>query len=653
MKLFSNWKLRSKLICAFLVILIIPSTVLSVISYSSTKNQIEEDQINSAKVNINLLNTQITNTIQAKTHDVEYFSKKITSSTLDISKDSDLRKILDQYVNEHPEAAMAYIGTVKGQMIRMPYFKYPKDYDPRKRPWYQEAMQNDGKVIITEPYTSSTSGNLVITISKKLQDGSGVVGIDINIDTLREIANKVKIGQKGFITLVDNHKTIISHPHKESGTIASEKYMKMVMANETGQTDNHKHHIIYTTNQLTGWKVIATTYDSEATKAVMSTLYTFLAVQILFLIVGSMLILMIVRSIVNPIKKLETNAHKMSEGNLTESIVIHSNDEIGELAKSFNTMKDNLSSLIHKVNTSSTLVRSSAEELAASTDQNMVAAQQIASAMQQVSINTEQQTTNIEHNSNAIEEISKGITIIADNTSEVSALSTHATQQAEDGQHSLQDTVAQMDSIHQSVTKSDTKIRSLYDRTKEIGAILDIIGNIADQTNLLALNASIEAARAGEHGKGFAVVAEEVRKLAESSQQSASKIAELITAVQQDSGETVNIMLNTLEDVQKGITISQDTATKFEAIIANMRDITPKIENVSATAEQISASAQELSATALELNDHAKDNAAASEEVAASTEETLSSMESMEASVGQLVKLSEELQMVVQQFKIK
>lgn len=652
MKLFFNWKLRSKLICAFLAILVIPSLVLGGISYYSAKSQTKADQINSAEASINLLDAEITNTIQPKVHDVEYFSKKVTSSILDPSKDSDLRKILDQYVNEHPEAAMAYIGTASGHMIRMPYYKYPKDFDPRKRPWYREAMQSNGKAIITEPYTSSTSGKLVITISKKLEDNSGVVGIDITINTLRKIANQVKIGQKGFITLVDQHRTIISHPHKESGIADSGTYTKEVMANSLGQTSNNKRQILYTTNKLTGWKVIGTTFDAEATEAASSTLYTLITVLTIFLIVGVILILFIVHSIVNPIKKLEVSAHKISEGNLTENITIHTNDEIGELAKSFNHMRDNLASLIHKVNANSTLVRSSAEELSASTHQNIAATQQIASAMQQVSSNTEHQTTNIEHNAHAVEEISKGTMAIADSTSEVSALSTHAMHQAEDGQQSIQGTVAQMDSIHQSVTKSDTKIKSLYDRTKEIGAILDIIGDIADQTNLLALNASIEAARAGEHGKGFAVVADEVRKLAESSQQSATKIAELITAVQQDSGEAVNIMLSTKEDVQKGITISQSTATKFEAIIASMRDIMPKVENVSATAEQISASTQELAASTLELNKHAKENACASEEVAASTEETLSSMESAESSVKQLLKMSENLQTVIQHFKI-
>ena len=653
MKKFLKLNLRTKLFSAFLLILVIPSIILGAISYESTKKQIEFEQVNSAKSMVDLLNSNITDTIQPKTHDVGYLSKKVTSSLLDTSKNSTLRKVLDQYVNEHPEASMAYVGTAKGKMIRMPYFEYPKDYDPRERPWYKEALQSNGDVVITEPYISSTSGNLVITISKKLADGSGVVGVDIAIDKLEEIANKVKIGKLGYVSLIDKNGNYISHPHIKSGNAAKESYIKQVFSKSSGQTDYKDQKILYQTNNETGWKIVGTTFKSEATKDAEATLNIELIVEIIFIVIGSILILFIVRSIIKPIDKLKANAHRLGAGDLTEEIAIHSNDEIGELAKSFNTMKNNLSSLIQKVNSSTSLVRSSSEELSASASQNIAAAQQIAAAMQQVTINTEQQTNNIEQNANSVEEIADGITVIAEEASEVSSLSVHATKQAEDGEQFIKQTVSQMDSIHQFVTTSDAKIKALYDRTKEIGAILDIIGDIAGQTNLLALNASIEAARAGEHGKGFAVVADEVRKLAESSQESAAKIASLITTVQQDSGEAVKTMIQTLENVQEGITISQNTAAKFKAIISSMRDITPKIENVSATSQQISASIQEMAATANMLNDHAKDNAAASEEVSASTEETLSSMEAMEASAAQLLNMSEELQDVVQQFKTK
>jgi len=649
-KLF-NWSLRSKLIGAFSIFLIIPSLLMATISYSSTKSQIKQEQLNSANSTIKLLNTNITNTIQPKIHDATYLSKHIFKGLIDSSKDSELRKILNQYINEHPETAMAYVGTEKGEMIRMPYATYPKDYDPRERPWYQEAKDKSGDVAITEPYTSTSTGEYVVTITKTLSDGSGVIGIDIKIDALRDISNQVKIGKLGFISLLSDGGKYIADPKADSGSAPKETYMKEVLNKAKGQTETDEHNIIYLTNNETGWKVVGTTYKSEADKAAASTLYLDIIVEIIFLLLGAFAIWYIVRSIIKPINRLKESASKMGKGDLSEEIIVTSTDEIGQLSSSFNDMKNNLATLIQKVGSSTTLVRTSSEELSASASQNIAASEQIASAMQQVTINTENQTTGIEQNATAVEEISHGISHITESINEVAVLSSQATEQAETGEESIQHTVNQMDSIHHSVSATDTKIKLLYDRTKEIGAILDIIGDIAGQTNLLALNASIEAARAGEHGKGFAVVAEEVRKLAESSQQSASQIASLIHAVQQDSSEAVKNMASTLENVQEGLSISKQTAMQFEAIISSMQEITPKIENVSATTEQISASIQEVSATAITLNDHAKDNAAASEEVAASTEETLTSMEVMEENANQLLNMCEELQNMIGEFK--
>lgn len=624
---------------------------MATISYSSTKSQIKQEQLNSANSTIKLLNTNITNTIQPKIHDATYLSKHISKGLIDSSKDSELRKILNQYINEHPETAMAYVGTEKGEMIRMPYATYPKDYDPRERPWYQEAKDKSGDVAITEPYTSTSTGEYVVTITKTLSDGSGVIGIDIKIDALRDISNQVKIGKLGFISLLSDGGKYIADPKADSGSAPKETYMKEVLNKAKGQTETDEHNIIYLTNNETGWRVVGTTYKSEADKAAASTLYLDIIVEIIFLLLGAFAIWYIVRSIIKPINRLKESASKMGKGDLSEEIIVTSTDEIGQLSSSFNDMKNNLATLIQKVGSSTTLVRTSSEELSASASQNIAASEQIASAMQQVTINTENQTTGIEQNATAVEEISHGISHITESINEVAVLSSQATEQAETGEESIQHTVNQMDSIHHSVSATDTKIKLLYDRTKEIGAILDIIGDIAGQTNLLALNASIEAARAGEHGKGFAVVAEEVRKLAESSQQSASQIASLIHAVQQDSSEAVKNMASTLENVQEGLSISKQTAMQFEAIISSMQEITPKIENVSATTEQISASIQEVSATAITLNDHAKDNAAASEEVAASTEETLTSMEVMEENANQLLNMCEELQNMIGEFK--
>ena len=194
-------------------------------------------------------------------------------------------------------------------------------------------------------------------------------------------------------------------------------------------------------------------------------------------------------------------------------------------------------------------------------------------------------------------------------------------------------------------------IQSLHKRSKEVSSILDVITGIANQTNLLALNAAIEAARAGEHGKGFAVVADEVRKLAEQSQQSAKEILTIIQGIEHDTESSVHIMSRVTDDVQAGVKVSNEAIEKFNQILQSTKEITPQMEEVSAIAQQISAAVQEVSATANELAIIAQANAATSEEVAAATEEQLASMEEISSSARALSAMAEELREILSHFK--
>ena len=153
-----------------------------------------------------------------------------------------------------------------------------------------------------------------------------------------------------------------------------------------------------------------------------------------------------------------------------------------------------------------------------------LATEKVAISIQEVSSSAEKQTSSVDKNAESLNELTQGIAHIAESSSNVSDLSLQTIQLAEEGEKAVQSTKEQMNSIHQSVTESNAKIQTLYERSQEISAILDVITGIANQTNLLSLNAAIEAARAGEHGKGFAVVADEVKKLAEQSQSSAKQI---------------------------------------------------------------------------------------------------------------------------------
>lgn len=354
-----------------------------------------------------------------------------------------------------------------------------------------------------------------------------------------------------------------------------------------------------------------------------------------------------------PVVKLGNMAKQVAAGDLNvEKLKIKSRDEIYYLNESFEQMTDNLKEMISSISTSSDQVAASAEQLNASAEQSSRASETVSSAIQEISSGAEETTTKLESNTTSLQEVLQGIQHISESSANVSELSRKTTKEAEEGGTFVENNLAQMKFISESISRSNEKVTSLSKRSKEIGSILDVISGIAEQTNLLALNAAIEAARAGEHGKGFAVVADEVRKLAEQSQVSTKSIAELIALVQKDTDESVNIMNEVVTNVEEGVKVSEQTSDKFTQILSSTRNMTPQIEQVTATVQQISASIDEITNSAMGISQLSQANAASSEEVAASAEEQLASMEEIDASAQALAQMAEELKVVVNKFKL-
>lgn len=645
---FRNLTIKNKLVIAFLSILIIPSIIIGALSYYTAKDQIKAEQLTSAETSIQLLNESITSLIDPKLNDANHFA-----TSVDSKMDANLiHEKLAEYLAMHLEAQIAYIGTNKGEMIRQPYYEYDSSYDPRERPWYKQAIDSNS-AIITAPYISTSSGELVITIAQKLADGSGVYGVDISIEMLKELANNIKIGQHGFVTLLDETQTYISKPNTESATEATENYLHKIYSNENGLLEERNELVAFTTNKTTNWKILGTMLEDEVSEAATPILKIIGIVVAISLLIGSIIVFFIIRSITRPIIYLRDRAIQLGEGDLSVQINVSSNNEIGELATAFQLMQRNLQNVLIQIEDSSTLVRQASDTLNISTTQVIQATEQTSDAISTISILADEQMTSNAQNADSLQLVSQQVLSIADHTNDVSSLTQEAMAQAEVGSSTVQRSVSQMAQIQHSVDETDRTVRTLYDRTKEINAIVTAIQGIADQTNLLALNASIEAARAGEHGKGFAVVADEVRKLAEDSKNATAQISEVIKTIQADTAKTVEMMQTTLNDVTEGITVSNESAARFEQILTSMQQIAPTIADVSSTTQEIAARVQQVNASAEQLTGKAQENAHSTEEVAASSEEVLASMEEMAASAEALQSMSHSLKETISHFKVK
>lgn len=659
------WTMKKKLWASYLAVLIIPALLIGIFAYNSSKQRIEQDIMQSAEMSVDSMNEIIDQFVEPKMRDVDVLAesinasaiKKQTNSNIGVSKE--VSEELDTFKKVHSELELAFIGTENGVYINSPSTsKNPPEYNPTEREWYKQAMENKGEVIIAAPYVSKATGNLVITIARTTKDGAGVVAVNVNLKEIANIAKKIKIGNEGYVYILDAQHKFVYHPEKELGseapaTIQNENlYKKESGTFEYLYNNQDEKKMFFTTNNLTGWKLAGTLYANEVEEEAFPILQKTAVVILLSIVISTILVTFIIRSITKPMGRLIQSANRIATGDFTEEIIVKKDDEIGKLADSFKKMTDTLRGIIINLSDTVEHLASSSEQLSASSNQTQAATEHVSAAIQDISSAVETTTEKLDENEVALSGIMQDSSHIVKRITNLSGITAGTSREAEEGSKSVERNVAQMQSIHHSVSSSNEVILSLSQRSQEVEKILQVISGIANQTNLLALNAAIEAARAGEAGKGFAVVAEEVRKLAEESQTSTKLIADIIKSIQNDTKHSVHMMGEVMKNVEQGLVVSAETSGKFTSILESTRKVAPQVEEITKIMKQMSQSVEKTLLSAKHIANAAKDNAASAEEVAASTEEQSASMEEISSSTKSLANLAEELKGIVQQFKI-
>lgn len=381
---------------------------------------------------------------------------------------------------------------------------------------------------------------------------------------------------------------------------------------------------------------------------------TFYTLVFILLVIGQVFAYLIARSIIRPINSMTDSLKEIAEGegDLTKEIPVTTKDELGVMGKAFNQMLGQLRSLIREVSSSAEQVAAASEQLTASSEETTHATEKISTTVQEVANGSEQQIQSLQETATTVQRVTAIVEGMTSHTNQATHTATIASEQASGGAKAIQNMTLQMGEISQTVSNLSHDVIHLGERSNEIRQIVDTITAIAEQTNLLALNAAIEAARAGEHGRGFTIVSEEVRKLAEQSAESAKQISHLISAIQQETAQTVHSMNATTNKVTAGMELVEVAGTSFESIQKSIAETATKMQEVTKSFNVMNTSTEQMARQTSILEQITEQTDQGTQEMASATEEQLAAMEEIAASSASLSDMAENLQTLVRKFKV-
>ncbi|MBF4799493.1 methyl-accepting chemotaxis protein [Aeromonas hydrophila] len=535
---------------------------------------------------------------------------------------------------------LTYFGSTQGGMTRQDPSLNTGNYDPRERPWYQDAVKA-GQLIVTAPYVSVTMQKLVVTLSEPvLHQGElvGAVGANLALDKLIDEVLAMQVQGEGYAMLLDSSGLIVGHPNKELalkqiGELSPD--LSAATFQQWGRENNELHaatldgrDVLLAVQPVPGtdWLLAMVMYRDVLEAPLASLLWQLVGLTLVLMLVFSALLTAMFKYLFADLGRVAGALHDIAhgEGDLTVHINTRSKDEVGQLAESFNQFVARLHGIVSRL-------RDVTVELAAQSRAQAAGAQ---SRSQRV----RQQQDEIVMVATAVTEMASATQEIAGNAEFAATTSGDAVKLAVAGQSQVGQSQRSITGLADEVADASQIIVELDAHAQKISGILATISGIAEQTNLLALNAAIEAARAGEQGRGFAVVADEVRVLSRRTHDSTDEIQQMIETLQQTTRRAVSGMETSRQ-------LAGTSVEDAESANLSLGQINEAIGAISDMATQIAAAAEEQTSVTSEISRNTENIRHVSQELAEQANQEA-------AQAAELKGLTERLELEIGRFRL-
>ncbi|MFT6692093.1 MAG: methyl-accepting chemotaxis protein [Colwellia sp.] len=616
--------IRSKLTLSFAATVILPIIAIAIVSISMTisksstsfveRTQDELRQVDNGfqlffqqiKANVKFLaQNKLTAQLPNNTH--SYIgSDHMMEPKNDSVEELDLYKLYEDFGSSHPDLLYVYTGTKEGGFVQYPLEELG-GYDPRQRPWYKQALASPNAPIITEAY-QDVIGKPVVTsalvVKNKQGDIIGVQGLDVTLSTLTDILSNTKLGESGYLILIDESGTVLADAKTPENNFKNIKDLSSSLFSVLQKSPNQDH---FSTEHL-GENVDVATYYSKELKwrfvgvihsdEILAPAYNMSqTITVIALIMVTLFIAMgfwLANRIVQPINRVAEGLRDIAQGdgNLTKRLEIIGQDEVSELAQWFNQFLDSIHQLVVDIKTCASTLN--------------VAANESGIQIADVKSVSHKQEKSIDNVNNLIATMTDIAHQTSNDCQESSTTIMKTEEYSKKGMSLISVTVSEVSSLNKSLSESSQSMKSLELESENITKILDVIRSIAEQTNLLALNAAIEAARAGEQGRGFAVVADEVRTLAQRSRGATEEIDAVLMNLLDKTRVVSQQMAVNVEQSKQTIEKIEQANQSFNEISSLVGQMKENISRITQAADQQRSSSDLISDDISGINQSAK-----------------------------------------------
>ncbi|ELS3717281.1 methyl-accepting chemotaxis protein [Vibrio fluvialis] len=505
---------------------------------------------------------------------------------------------------------------------------WPADYDPRTRPWYQDAMANSG-LVLTEPY-QDFDGSVVVSFAKAFRGSrQGVLAADLTVTNLIKQVLSIKLDNNGFAFLVDGNNKIVAYQDEKlsqkpltelNPQLSAQTMQQLAAADHASQIQwpSRDDQLIYVSKIAgTNW-LLGIVVDHGMAYASVSDQITFTSIATLILyVLIALASTWVVNRLLQPLQVLSDALQELSrgEGDLTQRVNIERKDEIGELAEKVNQFISQMQTMLKDIVEHSHSLSSQA--------------QHAKSLSIQSTDRVKRQQDDVNQIATAIHEMSATAAEVASHAELTANASQASASACEEGQSVIGKNRQAITDLANQVTNAASVIRELESNAQSINQILSTIQGIAEQTNLLALNAAIEAARAGDQGRGFAVVADEVRVLSQRTHGSTEEIRTMIETLQRNTQQAVESMESSTSLADSSVSYAQQAQDSLASITQAITEINDMALQIASAAEEQRAVSEDISRNTQGIKDASDDLAYQAQQSSESASEMHSAADAM------------------------